>query len=1110
MKKSIILLILTLFIGAWTAEAQTWDVGAASNTGGVASVTATLSGGTLTISGAGAMMDAGWMIPVDHPWHSIRTFITTVVIEDGVTSIGDFAFNSCTGLTSVTIPNSVTIIGEHAFIGCTGLTSVIIPNSVILIGDFAFYGCIGLTSVTIHNSVSETFIGGWAFYGCIGLTSVTIPNSVTVIGDYAFSRCTGLTSINVDPNNAYYSYEDGVLFNKNKTTLVQYPAGKQGTSYTIPNSVTTIGEVAFSGCTGLTSVTIPNSVRIIRQSAFGGCTGLTSVTIPNSVTTIERGVFSGCTGLTSVTIPNSVTSIGHSPFSRCTGLTSINVDPNNAYYSSEDGVLFNKNKTTLVQYPAGKQGAYTIPNSVTSIGQSAFIGCTGLTSVTIPNSVTSIGQSAFIGCTGLTSVTIPNSVTSIGQSVFTDCTNLTSIISLNPIPLTIMTNTFSNTPAIKCLYVPQNSINSYSSASGWGSGSNMFNCIRDLAYLSSLSVSSGTLSPAFTPNTTSYSLTVPNSESSLTITAVPIYTEAAVTGTGIKTLNAGSNTFDIVVTEPGSSSVNRIYTITVVRHITVTFDSQGGSTVSPQFVTPNDKVTKPADPARPNHTFDGWYRETAYTNQWDFDTDVGTENITLYAKWTLNTYTVTFADGLGNEIVVRTVEHGTDATPPDNPTRETHNFTTWSGDYINVTGDRTITAQWEIKTYYITFVDGLGNEIAVRTVNHGASATPPSNPTRETHNFTNWSGDYTNVTSNRTITALWEIKTYTVTFADGIGNEIAVRTVNHGADATPPDNPSRDTHNFTNWSGDYTNVTSNRTITALWEIKTYAVTWNTNGGTPVSTQTSINHGNSITAPTDITKAGYTLGGWFIDEDFETAVTFPLENVTTAQTFYAKWIFVPVANISISFPTTIGIGQQLELSGTVEPQNAKNQTITWSIFTASPTGAVVMDNGTLFTVTEGTAFIRATVINGRNNGTADYTQNFFITISAHTSIASNDRAIPPLNTESEPTLLASVNGSFTAGPNPVNKQSGTVNFFWQGKQIQSSTLTIFDASGNIINRVRITDNLQDSQIWQRRQVGSWNLTDRKGRLVSEGTYLVRGMVITADGKRERVSVMVGVQ
>jgi hypothetical protein len=194
----------------------------------------------------------------------------------------------------------------------------------------------------------------------------------------------------------------GVLFNKNQTTLIQYPGGKVG-SYTIPNSVTSIGDYAFASCSTLTSVTIPNSVTSIGNGAFGGCTSLTSATIGSGVT-----------------------SIGFWAFSECSSLSAITVDALNSVYSSVAGVLFNKSQSTLVQYPGGKAGSYAIPNSVTSIGDYAFASCSTLTSVTIPNSVTSIGNGAFEFC-DLSSVTIPNSVTNIRSGAFEYCTGLNGV-----------------------------------------------------------------------------------------------------------------------------------------------------------------------------------------------------------------------------------------------------------------------------------------------------------------------------------------------------------------------------------------------------------------------------------------------------------------------------------------------------------------------------------------------------------------------------------------------------------------------------------------------------------------------------------------------------------
>ena len=436
--------------------------------------------------------------------------LTSITIPNSVTSIGFAAFYGCTGLTSITIPNSVTSIGNGAFYGCTGLTSIVIGNSVTSIGDCAFEGtvwynnqpdgvvyagkvlykykgtmpsntsitikdgtlgiaddafddCTGLTSITIPNSV--TSIGHAAFWGCSGLTLVEIPNSVTSIGNQAFENCTGLASIKVESGNSVYDSRE----NCNaiiETATNELIVGCQNTI--IPNSVTSIGEMAFRDCTGLTSITIPNSITSIGNSAFSGCDGLTSITIPNSVTYIGNQAFYWCKGLTSVVIPNSVTSIGNGAFLGCTGLTSIKI-PNSvtsigssafygtAWYNNQpDGVvyagkvLYEYNGTmpsnTSITIKDGTLGiagyaflgctglkSITIPNSVTSIGEGAFYECTGLTSIVIGDSVTSIGEWAFCDCKGLTSIVIGNSVTSIGEGAFTNCTGLTSITIPNSV-----------------------------------------------------------------------------------------------------------------------------------------------------------------------------------------------------------------------------------------------------------------------------------------------------------------------------------------------------------------------------------------------------------------------------------------------------------------------------------------------------------------------------------------------------------------------------------------------------------------------------------------------------------------------------------------------------
>ena len=388
-------LCVCLLVGGLVGRAEAADIVASGGCG--TNLTWTLdSEGTLTISGSGNMYDYDYTGHFGKlaPWKSQSDSIHAIVIEQGVTSIGSYAFYGCSSLTSITIPDSVASIGNSAFRSCSGLTSITIPDGV-------------------------TSIGSYAFHNCRSLTSITIPDNVTSIGSDAFYGCSNLTGIWVGEGNLnYFSDEKGVLYNKEKTKLMQCPGGLSGT-YAIPDSVTRIGNSAFSGCSSLTSITIPDGVTSIGSDAFYGCSSLTSITIPDSVARIGDYAFYGCSSLTSITIPDSVTRIGDYAFSGCSSLTGIWVGEGNLNYSSDEkGVLYSKKKTVLIQCPGGLSGTYAIPDSVTSIGDWAFSGCSSLTSITIPDSVTSIGDWAFHGCSSLASIFFNGDAPTIATDAF--------------------------------------------------------------------------------------------------------------------------------------------------------------------------------------------------------------------------------------------------------------------------------------------------------------------------------------------------------------------------------------------------------------------------------------------------------------------------------------------------------------------------------------------------------------------------------------------------------------------------------------------------------------------------------------------------------------------
>ena len=460
----------------------------------------------LSISGTGTMPD--FNSTSDNPWYAHRNAIKSVIIGNGVTSIGKAAFYECGSLKSIEFPNSVTNIGAWAFESCAALVSVTIPNSVTSIEDYAFENCSSLNSVTIPNSVAS--IGYGAFGNCSGITSLTIGNSLTGIGNFAFYNCSSLTSV-TNYATTPQTITTNVFGSVNISSCTLYvPAGSLAAyrTATIWKDFGTIQAIGGTPCSPISgtcggnltwelscdsvltirgtgamanissasdipwyeyrdaikSIVIGNGVTSIAGNAFQRCTNLTSVTIPNSVTSIGQVAFYECSALTSVTIPNRVTSIGMGAFTYCSSLTSITI-PNSVtsleqaafgYCTGLRSVTIGSGITSIEQGLFGNCSSLTsvtIPNSVTSIGQVAFMGCTSLTSVTIPNSVTSIGLGAFSGCSSLTSVTLPDGITSIEQETFGNCSSLTSVTIPNGVT-SIGIWAFENCTALTSVTIP--------------------------------------------------------------------------------------------------------------------------------------------------------------------------------------------------------------------------------------------------------------------------------------------------------------------------------------------------------------------------------------------------------------------------------------------------------------------------------------------------------------------------------------------------------------------------------------------------------------------------------------------------------------------------------
>lgn len=423
----------------------------AENTSGISS-TGSLGGNiTYTIYKDGELVIRGEGSPTEYSPFDYNNQIKKLTVEEGVTALPRGGFSYCGSLTEVALPSTLTEIEGSAF-SYTALQKVKIPGSVKSIGRAAFVYCDQMTEVIIEDGVEN--IGKQVFYGCSKIKSITIPASVNAIGGIVFMYCSAVTEFNVDENNQYYSSDEyGALYNKDKTLIEAFPAGREVNEYIMPDSVTEIAEAAFES-SKISHIVISDKVTALPVNAFNR-SALEEINIPESVTEIGSNALAGCKLLKSVFIPKNVTKINSYPFGSNANIETVTVDKANPNYSSDEyGALFNKEQTILIYYPRGNAGTeYIVPATVTEIAEAAFRDSTALESLILPDKLEKIDRYCFYGMKQLKQLALPSSLKYISSSSFYDLDSLETLTVPTGAEIDFYTFRNSGFKGLKTIYI---------------------------------------------------------------------------------------------------------------------------------------------------------------------------------------------------------------------------------------------------------------------------------------------------------------------------------------------------------------------------------------------------------------------------------------------------------------------------------------------------------------------------------------------------------------------------------------------------------------------------------------------------------------------------------